>query len=165
MTTQTPNLTLLQAFDHMCGREYMSGVARDKARIKATSEVFTPDDLVCDIIEKIIKQNSDMYSNPSKTILDPSCGDGQFLAWSLVYKLCKGDINYLLSNPEANTKNIFDEYTHALKHIYGVDLMKDNVSECRKRLACGFDTHKVVSKILKKNIRCEDSLTYDFSFT
>jgi hypothetical protein len=57
--------------------------------------------------------------------------------------------------------NIANEYWMHLKTIYGVDLMPDNVKLIRARLGMG-DTR--FDGILKKNIRCENALTYDFSF-
>ena len=158
-----PNrITLKQAFNHLCVREYMTGVERTKDRVKATGEVFTPDALVKEMIEKVIKRNPKMFSDPKKTMMDPSCGDGQFLAWCVIYKLCAGDLNKL-QRPEADTKNIFNEYIRALRHVYGVDLMPDNIAECHRRLSCGFD-NKEINKILSVNVRCENALTYDWSF-
>jgi len=52
---------------------YMSGTDRMSERVKATGEVFTPTDLVIEIL-----QNLDIDSfAPGKTFLDPACGDGQ----------------------------------------------------------------------------------------
>jgi hypothetical protein len=52
-------------------------------------------------------------------------------------------------------------FEQALSTIYGVDLMQDNVDECRKRLLCG-QTH--LQHIVERNIVCHDALTYDYSF-
>ena len=54
---------------------YMGVIDRDKYRVKATAEVFTPTDLVIRMLEK---SNIHDYA-PGKTVLDPACGDGQFL--------------------------------------------------------------------------------------
>jgi hypothetical protein len=51
----------------------------------------------------------------------------------------------------------------ALKTTYGVELMEDNVNECRKRLAGPNPTSEVI-EIVNKNIVCHDALTYDYSF-
>ena len=37
--------------NHVRNRAYMSGIERDKARIKATGEVFTPTSLVQEILD------------------------------------------------------------------------------------------------------------------
>jgi hypothetical protein len=51
----------------------------------------------------------------------------------------------------------------ALSTIYGVDLMEDNVEECRKRLSGPNPTENIL-KIVKKNIVCHDGLTYNYNF-
>ena len=152
-----PNhLTLKQAFKHLCVREYMTGVARTKDRVKATGEVFTPDALVKEMIEKVIERNPTMFSDPEKIMLDPSCGDGQFLAWGVIYKLCAGDLREL-EKPEADTQNVFNEYIRALDHVLGIDLMPDNIAECYRRLSCGFNNKRIKS-ILKRNVLCGNAL-------
>lgn len=119
----------------------MSGVERDQLRIKRTGEVFTPFDLVVEIINRI----PDIYfSDPSKTFIDPNCGDGQFLGEVLIRKLENGI-----------------DFETALSTIYGIDIMEDNVQECRDRLLCG---RLDLVHIVQKNIVCHDSLIYDFSF-
>ena len=51
---------------------YMSGVDRMSYRVKKTGEVFTPTDLVIEML-----QNLDIEGfAPGKTVLDSSCGDG-----------------------------------------------------------------------------------------
>lgn len=96
---------------------YMSNINRDSDRVKATGEVFTPTELVIEIL-----QNMDINCfTPGKTVLDPACGDGQFLVavkWLKVY-------HFDMAEEEA------------LKDIYGVDIMQDNVDLCIKRLGGG----------------------------
>jgi len=127
--------------NHIRHRDYMSGVERDRSRVKATGEVFTPTPLVQEILKKI---PVDQFKDPTKTFLDPSCGDGQFLGEVLIRKMENGST-----------------FEQALSTIYGVDLMQDNVDECRKRLLCG-QTH--LQHIVERNIVCHDALTYDYSF-
>jgi type I restriction-modification system DNA methylase subunit len=95
----------------------MSGIDRDQLRIKATSEVFTPTPLVQELLDTI---DQTLFTDPLKTFLDPSCGDGQFLSEILIRKIENGST-----------------FEQALGSIYGVDLMKDNVELCRERLLCG----------------------------
>jgi type I restriction-modification system DNA methylase subunit len=59
----------------------MSGIEREQARVKATGEVFTPTSLVQEILDKL--PNS-YFTDKTKTVLDPSCGDGQFLGEVLI---------------------------------------------------------------------------------
>jgi hypothetical protein len=119
----------------------MAGVERDKLRVKATGEVFTPTELVREMLEQIpIKQ----FQDPAKTFLDNSCGDGQFLGEVLIRKMENGSTLEL-----------------ALQTIYGVDLMEDNVDLCRERLLCG---RTDLAHIVERNIVCHDALIYDYSF-
>ena len=127
--------------EHTRNRAYMSGVERDKARTKATGEVFTPTPLVQEILDKL---DPAVFADPTKTFLDPSCGDGQFLSEVLIRKLENGST-----------------FEQALGTVYGVDLMQDNVDLCRNRLLCGREDLRA---IVEKNIVCHDALTYDYSF-
>ena len=54
---------------------YMSSIDRDKQRIQSTAEIFTPTDLVIEMLSNIDINRL----GAGKTILDPACGDGQFL--------------------------------------------------------------------------------------
>ncbi len=119
----------------------MSGIARDKLRIKANAEVFTPTALVQEMLDKLPQ---DQFKDPTKTFLDNSCGDGQFLSEVLIRKLENGI-----------------DFATALSTIYGVDIMLDNVELCRERLLCG---QEHLRHIVNRNIVCEDALTYDYSF-
>ena len=135
------NLMLSEVIDHIRNRTYMGGVERDQLRVKATGEVFTPTPLVQEMLEQIpIGQ----FTDPTKTFLDPSCGDGQFLGEVLIRKMEYGST-----------------FEQALSTIYGVDLMQDNVNLCRERLLCG---RTDLAHIVERNIVCHDALTYDYSF-
>lgn len=127
--------------NHIRNRSYMSGIERDRARVKATGEVFTPTPLVQEILDTF---DQEVFKDPTKTFLDPTCGDGQFLGEVLIRKVENGI-----------------DFETALGSIYGVDLMKDNVELCRERLLCGWED---LRHIVEKNIVCHDALTYDYSF-
>tara|TARA_R110000868_G_scaffold148456_1_gene370390 strand:- start:106 stop:564 length:459 start_codon:yes stop_codon:yes gene_type:complete len=132
---------LSEVIDHIQNRTYMGGVERDQLRVKATGEVFTPTPLVQEMLKQIpIGQ----FTDPTKTFLDPSCGDGQFLGEVLIRKMEYGST-----------------FEQALSTIYGVDLMQDNVNLCRERLLCG---RTDLAHIVERNIVCHDALTYDYSF-
>lgn len=126
---------------HIRDREYMSGVERSRQRVKATGEVFTPTELVQEMLDQLPQ---DLFTDPTKTFLDNSCGDGQFLGEVLIRKMENGST-----------------FEQALSTVYGVDLMQDNVLECRRRLLCG---RTDLEHIVKTNIVCHDALTYDYSF-
>ena len=103
--------------DCMNDHSYMGEIDRDEYRIKETAEIFTPTDLVIDMLQKT---DLDCFL-PGKTVLDPACGDGQFLV----------AIKYVKILIHGMTE--FD----ALQDIYGVDIMRDNVDLCKKRLGGG----------------------------
>jgi hypothetical protein len=128
-------------------REYMSGVDRDILRVKQTAEVFTPTPLVQEMLDKLEESDPTLFSDPTKTFLDNSCGDGQFLSEVVIRKMERSGCSL----------------EQALKTTYGVDLMEDNVDECRKRLA-GPEPIPEILEIVTKNIVCHDALTYDYSF-
>lgn len=128
--------------EHLFDRTYMSGVERDRLRIKATGEVFTPKDLVDEILDWMGNTNPDLFRDPDKTFVDPACGDGEFLA-GVLYRKLQNDISL----------------EKALSTLYGVDIMDDNVIECRKRLRCGSDRKKVI-ETLETNIVPVDA--FDF---
>lgn len=119
----------------------MSGVDREKNRVKSTGEVFTPTSLVQDTLNKIANEQ---FTDTSKTFLDPSCGDGQFLGEVLIRKMENGST-----------------FEQALSTIYGVDLMEDNVDLCCERLLCG---RKDLRHIVEQNIVCADGLRYHYRF-
>jgi type I restriction-modification system DNA methylase subunit len=126
---------------HAREREYMSGIDRDKVRVKATGEVFTPTPLVQEVLDNL---DQSLFADPSKMFLDNCCGDGQFLSEVLIRKMENGI-----------------DFETALKSIYGVDIMSDNVNLCRERLLCGQEQYR---DIVERNIVCHDALTYDYSF-
>jgi hypothetical protein len=96
---------------------YMGGITREQHRVKATGEVFTPTELVIEIVQQLdINQFA-----AGKTVIDPACGDGQFLIVALGVKM----YHFGMSREEA------------LNDIYGVDLMRDNVDLCLRRLGGG----------------------------
>lgn len=133
--------------EHSRNREYMSGIDRDRLRIKKNAEVFTPTPLVQEMLEKIEQKDPTLFSDPNKTFLDNSCGDGQFLSEVVIRKIEKSNCTLL----------------QALSTTYGVDLMEDNINECRRRLAGPNPTPEIL-EILNKNIVCHDALTYDYKF-
>jgi hypothetical protein len=132
---------LNDVINHVRNRSYMSGVDRDKLRVKATGEVFTPTVLVQEILDQLPQS---LFTEVDKTFLDPSCGDGQFLGEILIRKMENGA-----------------SFEQALSTIYGVDLMQDNIDLCRDRLLCGRED---LRPIVEKNIVCADGLRYHYRF-
>jgi hypothetical protein len=93
-----------------------------------------------------------------RTFLDPSCGNGQFLVHVLFRKIQRGH-----------------KPLDALKCIFGVDIMSDNIKECRMRLlkitsAWETITEEHIKAVLQNIIWINQknhpggSLDYDFAF-
>lgn len=97
--------------------EYMTGTERTVERVKATGEIFTPTELVLEMCEYL---DPALFS-PGKTVLDPACGDGQFLVAAKAIKVFAHGMSEV----------------SALGEIYGVDIMRDNVDLTRRRLGGG----------------------------
>jgi SAM-dependent methyltransferase len=106
-------------------------------RVKLLGEVFTPTELVLEMLEQL---PDDMWE-PGKTFLDPSCGNGQFLAAAAIIKRELGHENPLAS-------------------IYGVDIMEDNIAETQERLL-EISNEPVA---VQQNIVCADALRYHYRF-
>jgi hypothetical protein len=134
-------MLLNDVIDHIRNRTYMGGVERNKLRVKATGEVFTPTPLVQEILRKLPLEQ---FTDPAKTFLDPSCGDGQFLGEVIIRKMENGST-----------------FEQALSTTYGVDIMQDNVDLCRERLLCGQGQFR---HIVEQNIVCANALRYHYRF-
>ena len=132
---------LSKLYKHLFDREYMSGIDRECNRVKATGEVFTPTPLVEEILDKM---DPTLFTDPTRTFLDPAGGDGQFLA-SVLYRKLENGI----------------DFETALSTLYSVDLMEDNVELCRERLLCGRED---LRWIVDKNIVQADGLRYHYRF-
>ena len=119
---------------------YMSGVDRMTDRVKETGEVFTPTDLVIEIVQNL---GLDKLA-PGKTVLDPACGDGQFLVVTKWVKV----LHHGMTEQDA------------LADIYGVDIMRDNVDVCKTRLGGG---NIVMGDTLNPNIPLPEQTEYEYS--
>lgn len=106
------------------------GQVKSRARVRDHGEVFTAEREVkamCDLVR-------DDSFNPDSTFLEPACGTGNFLLEILSRKLVKVSSQY--------RRRSFDWETHSLQtlgSLYGVDILGDNVAECRERLFALWD--------------------------
>ena len=80
----------------------------------STQEFFTPYSIVKKMCEKISESD---WSDPSKTFLEPCFGNGQFIIYIIWNRICHGI-----------------DWQTALETCYGVELMEDNVQECKERV-------------------------------
>jgi SAM-dependent methyltransferase len=97
--------------------DYMGEIARTADRVKNSGEVFTPSALVVEMLKRL---PIDVFA-PGLRVLDPACGDGQFLVAAKWVKV----LHFRMSEHDA------------VADIFGVDIMRDNVILCRNRLDGG----------------------------
>lgn len=121
-----------------------------KERQKKYGEVFTPEWLVNDMLDMIEGADKTIYF-PEKKILEPACGNGNFLV-------------EILRRKYTHCKDIEDGFV-SLENCFGIDILPDNVQECRARLLCGFLERfggggaETAAAMLERNIVCGDFLT------
>ena len=114
-------------------------------------EVFTAEREVkamCDLISE------DMYSDLTKTFLEPACGEGAFLV-----EVLKRKLKYC--------KRAHEDGLTALNSLYGVDILPDNVEGTRQNLLSVFFGHfwiisaatcREARRIVESHIVCDDFL-------
>ena len=140
---------IVEYINHTRNRVYMSGIDRDRIRIKQNAEVFTPTKSVIRKLDDLENNRPDLFNNPKKTFLDPTCGDGQFLSEVIIRKMERSNCTL----------------AQALSTTYGVELMEDNVKLCKERLAGPEPTMKIIEILdiyinrsylvsLKRGYRC-----------
>ena len=137
---------------------------KSKRRVTEHGEVFTNEREVkamCDLV-------SQECENITSRFLEPACGDGNFLAEVVKRKLSVVKKKYGKSRFDYERYSVL-----AMTSIYGIDILADNVNECRARLFerwdkeyravckkdCNNDTRNSVIYIMKRNILCGNALT------
>ncbi len=113
----------------------------------------------------LVKQETERIDS---RFLEPACGDGNFLTVILGRKLAVVERRYGKSQLD------FERYAVlAVSSIYGIDILPDNVRDCRRRLFEIFDVsytrlfkaavkdkcREAVRFILERNIIWGDALT------
>jgi hypothetical protein len=101
------------------------GYVRSKQRVADHGEVFTPPWMV-DAMLDLVKAESERID---ARILEPACGSGNFLIPVLRRKLNTVQARYDSSDFERRHQALL-----ALMSIYGIELLADNVAECRENL-------------------------------
>ena len=98
---------------------------RSKKRVADHGEVFTPSWMV----EAMLDLVKDETNRIDSRFLEPACGSGNFLVQVLQRKLAAVHLKY--------GKSDFDRQHYALLAvmcIYGIELLPDNIAECRANL-------------------------------
>ncbi|MCI0723063.1 MAG: SAM-dependent DNA methyltransferase [Acidobacteria bacterium] len=137
---------------------------RTKERVADHGEVLTGKREVNAMLD-LVKQETERIDS---RFLEPACGDGNFLTVILERKLAVVEKRYGKSQLD------FERYAVlAVSSIYGIDILADNVHECRRRLFEIFDAdytrlfkaaakegcREAVRFILERNIIWGDALT------
>jgi len=96
-----------------------------KKRVADHGEVFTAKREVNAMLD-LVKQETERIES---RFLEPACGKGNFLAEVLDRKLRVVKARYSKSQLEYERYSVI-----AVSSIYGIDILEDNVVECRMRL-------------------------------
>lgn len=142
----------------------MSKIVKSRQRVIEHGEVLTPQWLVSAMLDLVRVETERIDSR----FLEPACGTGNFLVEILERKLRVVKKRYGRLQPDYERYAIL-----AVSSIYGIDILQDNVEECRQRLSDIVDRHysalfkknakepfrEAVRLILKHNILWGDALT------
>ena len=100
-------------------------LVKSKQRVADHGEVFTPSWMV-DAMLDLVKDESERIDS---RFLEPACGSGNFLVRVLQHKLAAVELKYGKSDFERRHFALY-----ALMSIYGIELLADNIAECRANL-------------------------------
>lgn len=137
-----------------------TNLIKSKKRVADHGEVFTPDWLV-DAMLDLVKDETERLDS---RFLEPACGSGNFLKKVLERKLATVETKY--------AKSEFDRQHYAvlsLMCIYGIELLEDNIEECKSNLLEIFaeylnlrpqeSLYACADYVLRQNIVHGDALT------
>lgn len=135
----------------------MSKQIKSKSRVTRFGEVYTAEREVGAMVNLI----NNSVNKLSSTIFEPACGNGNFL----IEVLCRR-LRRITSRHLTDAQKRLALLT-AVSSLYGVDIQRDNVIECRIRLLneiekaidISDDVKGLLTVILKKNIIAGDTLT------
>ena len=135
-------------------------LVKSRKRVADHGEVFTPSWMVEDMLN-LVKDESERIDS---RFLEPACGSGNFLSSVLKRKLLSVQVRYGKSDFEKRHYALF-----SLMCIYGIELLADNVQECRAMLLSIYDDylknnkkdvwHHAAVAVLNTNILQGDALT------
>jgi hypothetical protein len=133
---------------------------KSKQRIADHGEVFTPPRMV----EAMLDLVKDETERIDSRFLEPACGSGNFLVQVLRRKLAAVERKYGKSDFERQHYALL-----ALMCIYGIELLPDNIAECRANLLEilaeylnldeSDDLYRAASYVLSQNLLHGDALT------
>ncbi|ANU06473.1 hypothetical protein A6F65_00145 [Paraurantiacibacter namhicola] len=133
---------------------------RSKQRVADHGEVFTPPWLV----EKMLDLVKGETERIDSRFLEPACGSGNFLVPVLQRKLAAVETKYGKSSFEKRHYAML-----ALTSLYGIELLADNIAECRANMLEVFaqylgleptdELHRAGSHVLSLNLIHGDAMT------
>ena len=135
-------------------------LVRSKQRVADHGEVFTPAWMV-EAMLNLVKEETERIDS---RFLEPACGSGNFLAQILRRKLAAVEVKYGRSDFERRHYALL-----GLMCIYGIELLPDNIVECRANLLEPFaeylnlaqadDLYRAALYVLSQNLVHGDALT------
>jgi hypothetical protein len=133
---------------------------KSKERVAEHGEVFTPPWMVEAMLD-LVKEESERIDS---RFLEPACGSGNFLVQILRRKLAAVELRYGRSAFERSHFALL-----ALMCCYGIELLPDNVAECRTNMLAIFHQYLSLQKsdaiaqaaayVISQNIVQGDALT------
>ena len=135
-------------------------IVKSKQRVANHGEVFTPAWMVEEMLD-LVKDETERIDS---RYLEPACGSGNFLVPALRRKLAAVELKYSRSEFERRHYALL-----ALMCIYGIELLTDNIAECRANLLQVFaeymnlvdsdEPYRAASHVLSQNLVHGDALT------
>ena len=133
---------------------------KSRKRVADHGEVFTPEWLV-DAMLDLVKDESERIDS---RFLGPACGSGNFIVKVLQRKLAAVESKFAKSDFEKQHYALL-----ALMCIYGIELLADNIVECRENMLDIFadylnvqesdDIYRAAFYVLSQNLVHGDALT------
>ena len=135
-------------------------LVKSKQRVADHGEVFTPAWMVEAMLDLVKGETERIDSR----FLEPACGSGNFLVRILQRKLAAVELKYGQSDFERRHYALL-----ALMCVYGIELLSDNIAECRANLLEVFtgylrldpsdDFYRAAACVLSQNLVHGDALT------
>ena len=135
-------------------------LVKSKQRVADHGEVFTP----AWMVEAMLNLVKDETERIDSRFLEPACGSGNYLVQLLQRKLAAVELKYGKSDFERRHFALF-----ALMCLYGIELLPDNIAECRANLLEIFaaylnldqsdDLYRAAFYVLSQNLVHGDALT------
>ena len=135
-------------------------LVKSKQRVADHGEVFTP----AWMVEAMLDLVKDETERIDSRFLEPACGSGNFIVQILKRKLAVVELKFGKSDFERQHYALY-----GLMCIYGIELLVDNIAECRSNVLEVFadylkldeadDLYRAATHVLSTNLVHGDALT------